>query len=67
MVHALMSMKVIARCHAEFFFVGSCKSENQHNLFVKYGVWLWGWNHYKVRGLNLIKIYEHTLNLLSKT
>ena len=59
MVHALMSMKVTASCNAEFFSVGSCNSENQHDLSVKFSLWLWEWNHYKVRGLNLIKIYGH--------
>ena len=58
MVHAVMSMKITASCHAEFFSVGSCKSENEHDLSVKFGMWLWGWNLYKVRGLDLIKIYE---------
>ena len=57
MVHALMSMKVTASCHTEVFLVGSCNSEKQHDLPVKFEMWLWGWNHYTLRGLDLIKIY----------
>ena len=60
MDHALMSMKDTASFHADFFSGGSCNSKNQHDLSVKIEVWLLGWNHYKVRGSHIIKIYGHT-------